>query len=166
MGSGRIIDVFLLAENRLLREALVRLLGKENDVRVVGANPYSPAVREEIMAVRPSIILLDSNGLAFSKTSLIPTLQASMPDVKMIVVDVDSNESKFLKAVHDGVVGYLSKNARAVEVAATIRAVSFGEAVYPSALSMGFVPRVSTGDGLGSRTRPQPDTALSRRGAA
>ena len=50
MSTQWIAEVFLLAENRLLREALVRLLAKKNDVRVVGANPYSPAVHEEIIA--------------------------------------------------------------------------------------------------------------------
>ena len=63
----KIIDVFLLAENRLLREALIRLISKKNDVRVVGANSYAPAVHEEIIARRPHIILLDSNALTFSK---------------------------------------------------------------------------------------------------
>ena len=41
------IDVFLLAENRLLREALARVLDKKNDIRVVAAvangnSPYPP----------------------------------------------------------------------------------------------------------------------------
>jgi DNA-binding NarL/FixJ family response regulator len=167
MGLDRITDLFLLAENRLLREALVRLLAKEKDIRVVGANSYSPGVQEEIIAVRPSIILFDSNSLMFSEASLVPALQTSIPDVKMIMVDVESDESKFLKAVRDGVVGYLSKNASVAEVAATIRAVAFGEAVYPSALSMGFVPGgISTGDRLGSRTRSQPKDEMGRRGAA
>ena len=36
MSTPWIADVFLLAENRLLREALVRLLAKKSDIRVVG----------------------------------------------------------------------------------------------------------------------------------
>ena len=30
------IDVFLLSENRLLREALARVLVRKNDIRIVG----------------------------------------------------------------------------------------------------------------------------------
>jgi DNA-binding NarL/FixJ family response regulator len=136
MSTQWIAEVFLLAENRLLREALVRLLAKKNDIRVVGANPYSPAVHEEIIAAQPSIIVLDSSGLTFSNSSLISTLQTAIPGVRIVMVDMDSDETTFLKAVREGVVGYVLKDASAVEVAATIRAVATGEAVCPPALSM------------------------------
>jgi DNA-binding NarL/FixJ family response regulator len=136
MSTQWIAEVFLLAENRLLREALMRLLAKKNDIRVVGANPYSPAVHEEIIAAQPSIIVLDSSGLTFSNSSLISTLQAAIPGVRIVMVDMDSGETTFLKAVREGVVGYVLKDASAVEVAATIRAVATGEAVCPPAMSM------------------------------
>ncbi len=142
MSSKWIADVFLLAENRLLREALVRLLAKK-DIRVVGANPYSSIVLEEITAKAPDIILLDSSGLVFSNSSLISTLQASLPGVKIVMVDMDSDESTFLKAVREGVVGYVLKDASALEVAATIRAVAAGEAVCPPSLSVALFRFVS-----------------------
>lgn len=129
-------EVFLLAENRLLREALIRLLSKRSDIRVVGANPYSPAVDKEVIAARPSIVVLDSSGLAFAQAQLIPTLQAAIPDLRVVMVDMDPDEATFLRAVREGVVGYVLKDASAVEVAATIRAVAAGEAVCPAPLSM------------------------------
>src|ERR1700739_4754763 len=128
-------EVFLLAENRLLREALVPLPAKQSDIRGVGANPSSPAVHEEIIAAQPSIIVLDSSGLTFSNSSLISTLQAAIPGVRIVMVDMDPAETTFLKAVREGVVGYVLKDASAVEVASTIRAVATGEAVCPPSLS-------------------------------
>jgi DNA-binding NarL/FixJ family response regulator len=132
----KISDVFLLAENRLLREALIRLLGKRNEVRVVGANTYSPSVHHEIIAARPQIILLDSSGLAFSGTALITTLRAAIRNLRIVMVDMDPNEDVFLNAIRAGVVGYILKDASAVEVAATIRAVAAGRAVCPPSLCM------------------------------
>jgi DNA-binding NarL/FixJ family response regulator len=136
MKAKWIAEVFLLAENRLLREALLRILTKKSDIRVVGANPYSPAVHEEIIATRPSIIVLDSGGLVFSNSSLISTLHACIPNVRIVMVDMESDEGTFLKAVREGVVGYVLKDASALEVATTIRAVAVGEAVCPRSLSM------------------------------
>jgi DNA-binding NarL/FixJ family response regulator len=132
----KITEVFLLAESRLLREALIRLLGKKSDVRVVGANAYSSGAHEEIIAKHPHIILLDSNGLSFSGATLIPSLRTSLQNLRVVMVDMDADESTFLKAVRAGVVGYVLKDASAVEVAATIRAVASGEAVCPPSLSM------------------------------
>jgi DNA-binding NarL/FixJ family response regulator len=136
MSSQRVAQVFLLAENRLLREALIRLLTKKSDIRVVGANPYSAAVHEEIISARPNIIVLDANGLAVSKATLLPTLYAAIPDLRVVMVDMDPDENTFLRAVRDGVVGYVLKDASATEVAATIRAVAAGEAVCPQSLAM------------------------------
>ncbi len=132
----KIIDVFLLAENRLLREALIRLLGKKKDVRVVGANSYSPAVHEEVLASHPHIILLDSNGLTFSNATLISSLLAALRNLRVVMVDMERDDSTFLRAVRAGVVGYVLKDASAQEVADTIRSVAAGEAVCPSSLSM------------------------------
>ncbi len=66
MNLPKIVEVFLLAENRLLREALIRLLTKRNDIRVVGANLYCADVHEEIIATGADIIVMDSSGLACS----------------------------------------------------------------------------------------------------
>jgi len=135
MASKRIADVFLLAENRLLRESLVRLLAKKGDLRIVGAQSYSAGVHEDIVAAHPEIIVLDSSGLGNSKASLICNLRACLPDVRVVMVDMDPDEATFLKAVREGVVGYVLKDASAIEVASTIRSVAAGEAVCPPSLS-------------------------------
>ena len=132
----KISDVFLLAENRLLREALIRLLSKRTEVHIVGANGYSPAVHHEIIATRPQIILLDSNGLDVSRSSLIGTLRSAIHDLRIVMVDMEPDTDLFLSAVRAGVVGYVLKDASALEVSATIRAVAAGKAVCPPSLCM------------------------------
>ena len=142
MTSKWIAEVYLLAENRLLREALMRLLAKK-DIRVLGANAYSPAVIQEIIDEAPSIVVLDSSGLLCENRSLISTLRAAVPGIRVVAVDMDSDKDSFLKAVREGVVGYVLKDASASEVAATIRAVAAGEAVCPPSLSMALFRYVS-----------------------
>jgi|SRR5579872_790377 DNA-binding NarL/FixJ family response regulator len=132
----KILDVFLLAENRLLREALIRLLSKRTEVRIVGANGYSPAVHHEVISARPQIILLDSNGLDVSRSSLIATLRSAIHDLRIVMVDMEADTELFLSAVRAGVVGYVLKDASALEVSATIRAVAAGKAVCPPSLCM------------------------------
>lgn len=168
----KIAEVFLLAENRLLREALMRLLSKGSEVRVVGASTYSPRVHEDIIAVRPQIILLDSSGLVFSKATLIPTLRSAIRDLRIVMVDMDPDENMFLGAIRAGVVGYVLKDASALEVAATIRAVAGGNAVCPPSLCMamfrciaqqtGVLPAISLGAELGLSRREQEMVELLR----
>lgn len=131
-----IADVFLLAENRLLREALISILSTKGNIRVVGAAPYSPTAPEKITAIRPGIVLLDSIGLVFSEARLVSALHAAIPDLRVILVDMEPDQSTFLRAVREGVVGYVLKDASAAEVVSTISAVAAGEAVCPPSLSM------------------------------
>lgn len=132
----KVAEVFLLAENRLLREALIRLLSKRSEVRVVGANSYSPQVHHEIIAARPQILLLDSNGMVFSNATFICTLRSAIKNLRIVMVDMDPDENLFLGAVRAGVVGYVLKDATAMEVASTISAVAAGQAVCPPSLCM------------------------------
>lgn len=132
----KLAEVFLLAENRLLREALIRLLAKKSGIRVVGANSYSLAVHHEVIAARPNIILLDSSGLASAKATLISSLRTAIPTVRIVLVDMDADENTFLGAVRSGVVGYVLKDASASELTAAILGVAAGRAVCPPSLCM------------------------------
>jgi two-component system response regulator DegU len=128
------VEVFLLAENRLLREALIRLLSKKSDLRIVGANSYSPAVQQEIIATRPQIILLDSSGPFISRCALICNLRSALRDLRVVMVDMEPDEGVFLSAIRAGVVGYVLKDASALEVVAAIGEVAEGKVVCPPSL--------------------------------
>jgi len=127
--------VFLLAENRLMREALLRVLSKKDDISIVGAAPYSPFVLQEVCAVRSNVVVLDSLSNALSGAQVLAQLRAADPVIKVVMVAMDADEAIFLKLVQAGVLGYVLKDASAAEVARAIRAVAAGEAVCPPVLS-------------------------------
>ncbi len=128
----KVAKVFLLAENRLLREALIRLLSKKSDLSIVGANSYSPSVHHEIVALRPQIILLDSSGP--TRSTLISNLRSALRHLRIVMVDMEPDEDVFLSAIRAGVVGYVLKDASASEVAVAIGEVAAGKAVCPPSL--------------------------------
>jgi len=62
--------VFLLAENRLLREALLRILSEKDDIHVVGAGSYGADMFEQIVSTRANVVVLDSvSSMARIRTS-------------------------------------------------------------------------------------------------
>lgn len=159
----KVNEVFLLAENRLLREALSRIFNGKSDVRMVGACGYSPNVHREVIAARPHIILLDAHGLSLSYASLIPTLHAAVRSLRVVMVDMESNESTFLRAVRAGIVGYILKDASSPEVVASIRAVGAGQAVCPPSLSLLLLGKIAQKNYLSSSRWSGSDIGLSRR---
>lgn len=133
---GNVIPVFLLAENRLLREALIRLLTKKDDIRIVGSEAYSPQAVQQILAAEPAIVVLDSVSKALSQERVIQRLHAERPDIGVIMVGMEADEGVFLRMVREGVLGYVLTDASALEVWRAIRDVAAGEAVCPPSLSV------------------------------
>lgn len=160
---SNITNVFLLAENRLLREALIRLLSRKSDIRIVGASAYSPGVDQQIISAHPHIVLLDSNGFSVSRVALISTLRTANENLRVVLVDMDPDDTAFLQAVRAGVVGYVLKDAPALEVVSTIRAVAAGEAVCPPSLSMALFRFVAQERSAPLATSTRSDFGLSPR---
>ena len=135
MSLERIV-VFLLAENCLLREALVRVLRKRDDIVVAGAIPFSPSALEKVSTANPDVVLFDSASIALTGPRLISRMRQAGENRKTVMVGMEDDEATFLRAVGEGVVGYVLKDASAAEIVRVIRAVATGEAVCPPRFSL------------------------------
>jgi DNA-binding NarL/FixJ family response regulator len=141
--SNESVQVFILAENRLLREALTRILSKKNDIGVVGASAFSPDVVEQISRSAPDVLLSDSAAVALSELRLVSEVRAAIPGLKIVMIGMDADPGIFLRAVQDGIVGFVLKDASAMEVAAAVRSVANDEAVCPPSLCLALFERVA-----------------------
>lgn len=128
-------QVFLLVENRLVRETLVRLLQKRSDLRVAGQGCLTEAL-EEIFDSQCNIIVLDDLRTAsLLGPHLLKRLQTT-DTVGVVLIDMQDDEEQFLTAVRAGVSGYLLSDASASEVVSAFRAIARGEAVCPPRLCL------------------------------
>jgi DNA-binding NarL/FixJ family response regulator len=131
-GSSSSLSVFLVAENRLLREALVRLFQNRAGICVVGESSYSKSASEQIAASQCDILLLDST--AALATTLISELKEIAPEIEIVLFGMDEDTGSFLRAVRRGVRGYVLKEASSAEVIAAVRGVAQGGAMCSPAL--------------------------------
>src|SRR6267378_1647005 len=118
------VEVFLLAENRLLREALAKILRKKNDIRVVGAASFSPSALKQITDAAPHVLIVDSAAFAASDVQAIAAMRKAIPGLKVVMVGMESDKEIFLSTVRVGIVGYLLKDASASEIAEAVRSVA------------------------------------------
>ncbi len=121
--------VFLLAQNRLLREVLSKILFKKNDLQVVGSCPVSRDSLDEILAADPDVLIVDSLTANLALAELVRAVRAGLPDVKLVLIGMDSEGQHFLHGIREGAMGYLVKDASALEVVAAVRTVANGGAV-------------------------------------
>lgn len=121
------IRTFLLVQNRLLREALARVFRKMPDFAVPGQAAPSKELPAELINSECDVVVADCFVANLTPADAGGRGGASAP--KILLVDMDADEERFLTAVRCGVKGYLLKDVRASDVIAAVRAVSRGEAV-------------------------------------
>jgi len=127
------IRTFLLIENRLLREALVRLFCKRSDLLVVGQSGYSDALARTVLDSQCDVLVVDSLQREWLPTNF-TVEKGDRITFKTVILARDPDEEQFLTAVRSGVTGYLLQDASASDVVSAVRAVSRGEAVCPPQL--------------------------------
>lgn len=127
------IRVFLLIENRLLREALVRLFRKRSDLTVVGQSGPVDLTTQDILDSDCDVLVIASFNANWLPANF--TLDSmSQLGFKVVLIGMDANEDQFLATVRAGVAGYLLKEASASDVVTAVRSVVRGEAVCPPQL--------------------------------
>ena len=119
------IRIFLLIENRLLREALGRLFRKRSEFHVTAQGGRSEVRPEDLQKSPCDVLAVD-----FFDSDLL----ASARGPKVILIGMDGDPDQFLEAVRAGVSGYLLKDASASEVVGAIRTVLRDEAICPPRL--------------------------------
>ncbi len=141
------VRVFLLIENRLLGETLVRLFRKRPDFCLVGRCPAVGIGAVDVRNLQYDVLVLDHLRMA----SLLGIRsedgeQTARPPI--VLISMEENEEQFFTAVRSGISAYLLKDASADDVVAAVRAAVHGEAVCPPRLCLAlfrFMARIALG---------------------
>jgi DNA-binding NarL/FixJ family response regulator len=136
------VSVYLLTENRLLRDTLTRLLRKRSEINVVGVSRSSETVKDELISSHCDVVLTDY----FDNTARVDFLQELLDQtsgIKVLLFGMNEDPDVFLKAVFLGICGYLLKDASAAEIVAAVRAAVRGKATCPPSLCMSLIQHLS-----------------------
>src|SRR6202790_3010153 len=120
--------VYIAAENRLLREALSRMLTRQGDIDVVGLNSAGPFRVEGLSEEKADILLLTSRGRLTEDIFMIRQVRLTAPTVRILLVGMTEDEMEFFQYVRAGIRGFLPQNASAENVLEAVQAVQAGEA--------------------------------------
>jgi DNA-binding NarL/FixJ family response regulator len=128
------IKLFLVTENRMLREAMSALFQKQPDICLLDSIHYNASAYKMISASDCNIILADQASVAAFPSNFIHDLLSLLPGRKAIFFGMDNDPELFLQAIRSGVSGYLLGEASAEDAIAAVRRVMAGEAVAPPRL--------------------------------
>ena len=136
------ISVHLFVQNRLLREALVRLFQKRAGITVAGKSHQSELDLDFLTATPCDVLLLDSITPVCPGDGL-QELFKRLPELKIVLFGMDEDPEDFLEAVKLGVSGYLLNGASSEDIISAVRGVVQGEAVCPAKLCMSLFQYVA-----------------------
>jgi DNA-binding NarL/FixJ family response regulator len=157
-----IVSVFLVAENRLLREALAKIMKKKANVCVVGDSSYCLQAVEQIVSAGPDVLVLDS-AMYLADQEFLREIRRLLSDLKLLMIGMDPDEQVFLQAIRAGAAGYVLKDASAADVISAIRAVAQGEGICPPRLCRFLFDQVAQHLKGSATTRVRIQEGLTRR---
>lgn len=131
---AQVTKLFLIIENRMLREAMATLFQKQSDFALLDSIRYSSSAYKLIAASACDILLADQASASAFPANFIGDLLSLAPGRKAILFGMENDPELFLEAVRSGTSGYLLGEASAEETIAAVRRVVAGEAVSPPCL--------------------------------
>jgi two-component system, NarL family, nitrate/nitrite response regulator NarL len=134
--STHTLKLFLLVENRLLREALAVIVRKQPDFSVVGVDRYTRSIEKQFLESNCDILVADHASATIFPSTFVADSLSLVPEMKIVLLGMEEDPEIFLQAVRSGVSGYLLGDASAEETLTAVRRVARGEAVCPSRLCL------------------------------
>jgi DNA-binding NarL/FixJ family response regulator len=137
------VRVFIVDDNRLLREGLVSMLAEQEDVVVIGAAASGRKALEKIKDLRPEVALIDIGMPAKDGLEVTQALRRDAPDIKVIVLGMSDLSAEIMASIEAGAAGYVLKEASFNTLVDTIRAVHRGETFSSPRVTASLFSRIA-----------------------
>ena len=129
--ATRATRLFLVIENRMLREVMAAIFQKRSEFSVVGSIRYDSGAYEQAVASQFDILLADQASASAFPNNFVADLLRLAAGRKAVFFGMENDAEIFLQAVRAGVSGYLLGEASAEDMIGAVRRVALGEAVCP-----------------------------------
>jgi DNA-binding NarL/FixJ family response regulator len=131
------IRIFLIEDNRLLRDGLTAMLNAQEDMRVVAASGGQENAAVKARSAKAQVVLVDQSNLR-----VVSSIAEKNPELRVIGMGLIPTQSDIVEFVQAGASGFLLKDASVKEVLMTIRSVADGEKVIPPPLTASLFSHV------------------------
>jgi DNA-binding NarL/FixJ family response regulator len=160
------IKVLVVDDHALFRRGIVSVLTNQEGIKVVGEAVNGLEAIKKARETVPDVIVMDLNMPVCNGLEATQTLQAQMPQIKILILTVSDSEADLFNAVKFGARGYLLKNVDPGELVQYIFHVSQGGVIISPLVATDLLTEFKrlTGAGAGAaETNRAQDAVLSPR---
>jgi len=150
------IRVLIVDDNGLFRDGLVGLLGRLDDIEVVGAAGSGEEALRRTPVLRPDVVLMDINMPGMGGVEATRALLEAHPTIAVCMLTVSEQERDLFAAVRAGARGYLAKSVELTMLSSAIRTLSEGGALVSPHLARDLL------DAFAQFSPPERDTATDK----
>ena len=151
------LRIVIVDDHPIVRKGLTELINHEPDMTVCGESDSADGGLKRIRVDHPEIAIVDlSLGMA-SGLQLVKTLNASLPDVRVLILSMHDETLHAERALAAGASGYIMKHEAMHNLITAIRCVASGKTYVSPQMSERIVARVT-----GRRTAPAEPAPFER----
>ncbi len=137
--------VMIVDDHEIVREGLRSLLGRRQELTLVGEADSVASAIGEARRTEPDVIIMDVRLSDGSGVEACREIRAERPDTKVLMLTSYADEDAVLASIMAGAAGYLLKETRTVTVIEAIGRVMRGESLLDPAVTQRVLERVRSG---------------------
>ena len=131
------IRVFITDDHEMYQEGLALLLGKQEDIEVIGTASSGKALLEQVKELQADILLLDVHLPDIGEEELLQNIRLLRPELKVIYLTLLRGTRYVHKLTRHNIQGYVLKNATVDELLMALRTVSGGKDYFSKDINIG-----------------------------
>ena len=135
------IQVFVISQQSLFQQAIEATFSDTEDIVIIGTTSVNSDVLKAIDNLPPDVALLDLDGPSDSGLELGRKIRQRSPNIGVIMLTSNPEDSQLFQALKAQAVAYLSKEVTAEQLIEVVRRVSRGE--HPINESLTTRPKVA-----------------------
>lgn len=129
-GCVAAIRVLIADDHPVVRRGLAALLGTLDEFEVVGEAADGDSAVRETQLLRPDVVLMDVRMPGSDGIEATGRIRSAVPGTAVLILTMHDDDATVFTAMRAGARGYLLKGAGQDEIAAAIRAVAAGQAIF------------------------------------
>lgn len=127
------IKIMIADDHSMIREGLKQLLEFDGSIKVIAEAGNGMECLEKLEVCNPDILLLDINMPVKSGIEVLEKIREDKIDVKTLMLTVHNEVEYLIKALDNGVNGYIMKDSESIELKRAIQIILSGKTyIQPS----------------------------------
>jgi len=139
------LRILLADDHKMVRDGLRLLIDGQPDMRVVGEAANGHEVLQKARELNPDVVVMDLSMPELNGLQATERLKAELPEIKVVAMTANEDESYLRQLAKVGAVGYVLKRSASDELVKAIGTVVKGGVYFEATLASKALAKQMTG---------------------